>query len=265
MSALKEIIKLYKDEGFRAEFISNYEKAGENRYVAENQLVAVFQAITTNNANGISANPPLFESDVSSIRRVLLTVSSEGLMLDPRKKEIALITTPAVSGKPYLDFILCYRGMYKLVGLSKKVLTSSLEIVYEGDTFEWRGESEPPKYIMDLGHNSENILAAYCTFRMANGTFISHLVNAEEIYEIINSSIQATEQAGGDASMWTGPWRTRSLRAKIFRSAFNIHRASLLESRDMINSLTDEDAAPDLEAFAKVLEQRLNEEKGEEE
>lgn len=262
MSHLKKIVELYKDESFRNEFISNYEKAGESRYIAENQLVAVFQAITNNNANGISPNPALYDSTVESIKRVLLTVSSEGLMLDPRKKEVALTTSESVSGKPHLDFLLCYRGMYKLVGLSKKVLSSSLEIIFEGDTFEWRGEAEMPKYIMSMDHNTNNILFAYCSFKMTNGTIISHLMNSEEIYAIINNSIEATEQAGGDPSMWIGPWRIRSLRAKVFRSAFNIHRASLLESREMINSMSDEDALPDLDSFAKSLEKKLNEDKG---
>ena len=261
MSNLEQIVNLYKDEAFKQEFITNYERAGESRYVAENQYVAVFQAITTNDCNGISPDPAMYLAEIDSIRRILLTISDEGLMLDPKKKEVALITTTSVSGKPYLDFLLCYRGMYKLVGLSKKVLSSSLEIIYEGDRFEWRGEAEMPRYIMDLGHNKENILAGYCAFKMTNGTVIAHLVNQEEIYEIINSSMNATSQAGGNTDMWTGPWRTRSLRAKVFRSAFNIHRASLLSSRDMINSMTDEDVSPNIDEFAKILEESLNNQK----
>ena len=262
MSHLKHIVELYKCESFKQEFISNYERAGESRYIAENQYVAVFQAITMNDCNGISPEPALYLCDVSSIRRVLLTISDQGLMLDPKKREIALTTTKSVNGQPYLDFMLCYRGMYKLLGYSKKVLSSSLEIIYEGDTFEWRGEAEMPKYIMNLNHNKENILAGYCAFKMENGTVLAHLVNQEEIYEIINNGIESTSNAGGNSEMWTGPWRTRSLRAKIFRIVFNIHRASLLDSREMINSMTDEDSAPNIDEFAKVLEDQLNSQKG---
>jgi hypothetical protein len=119
-----------------------------------------------------------------------------------------------------------------------------------------------PKYIMDLGHNKNNILAGYCAFKMANGTVLAHLVNQEEIYAIINNAMEATASAGGNTEMWTGPWRTRSLRSKVFRSAFNIHRASLLDSREMINSMTDEDGTPSIDEFVKILEQTLNE-KGE--
>jgi hypothetical protein len=261
MNHLQQIIELYKDESFKQEFINNYERAGESRYVAENQYVVVFQAITSNECNGISPEPAMYYTSVDSIRRVLLTISDQGLMLDPKKKEIALTTIPSVNanGRPHLDFLLCYRGMYKLIGLSKKVLSSSLEIIYEGDTFEWRGEAEMPKYVMDLGHNKENILAGYCVFKMANGTILAHLVNQEEIYEIINRSIEATSQAGGNSEMWTGPWRSRSIRSKVFRSAFSIHRASLLDNREMINSMTDEDVTPSIDEFAKILEQSLNE------
>lgn len=258
MNHLQNIVELYKNMAFKQEFISNYEKAGESRYIAENQYVAVFQAITSNNSNGISPEPAMYYADINSIKRVLLTISDQGLMLDPKSKEVALTTSNAINGKPQLEFLLCYRGMYKLVGLSKKVLSSSLEIIYEGDKFEWRGEAEMPSYVMDMNHNKENILAAYCAFKMANGIVLAHLVNQDEIYEIINRAMDATHQAGGNVDMWTGPWKSRSLRSKIFRSAFSIHRASLLDNREMINSMSDEDGTPSIDEFAKILEQSLN-------
>lgn len=259
MSNMKQITALYKDESFKEAFLANYEAAGESRQQAEIEYVAAFKTIYTNDSNGIMPNPPMFDATVDSIKRVLLSVSEQGLLLDPRKKEVAMTTTQSAGGLTTLDFILCYRGMYRLVGMSKKVLSTSVEIVYEGDHFEWKGSKIEPEYRMNLNHNKDCIMAGFCSFTMANGTIIAHLMMGEELDEIIKQAISASQAAGGNTDMWTGPWKGRSLRSRIFRSAFSIHKASLLDTKSMINALTVDDEMPSIDAFAKVLEESLSE------
>lgn len=255
----KRIIELGKDDGFKSQFINNYLKTGESQYMAETQFVSAFQTIIMNNSsNDIVQEPALYCAQVESIKRVLLTISSSGLLIDPKKKEVALFTSRSVSGEPFLDFILCYRGMYKLVGLSERVLSSCVEIVYEGDTFEWSGENQMPKYMMNLNHDKNKIVAGYCAFQMANGVVLAHMMSGDEIEELVTHSIEATRSVGGNSDMWTSAWKGRCIKSKIFRSAFNFYRASLLDNKAMIKSMTDEEPKQNIDNFAQFLETQLN-------
>jgi recombinational DNA repair protein RecT len=251
------IVELYKNKAFMEEFVANYMKFGESRTAAEREYIHAFQIIRNNESNGMHCHPAMNTADIESVKRTMLIISEQGLAFEPRKKEVGITTSNNLSGIVYLDFILCYRGMYKLVGNSEKVLSMSCEIIYDGDTFEWRGAKVEPTYIMHNNRNKQFIMGGFCSFTMSNGTILAYYVDQDEILELQRLSIEATAAMNGNTDMWTGAWKTRSLKAKVFKSAFNTYRSSLLTNKDMINASTEDDNSPSLEGFAKELEKAL--------
>lgn len=255
--SMKEIVSLYKDEDFKLEFVNNYIKRGESKHVAESEYVAAFRLIHKNEADGIPHVAPLYNASIESVRLVLLMISEQGIMFDPRKKEVAIFTGIQSNGVAFLDFTLRYRGIYRLVGNSPKVKATSVEVVYEGDTFEWRGSKVEPTYMMNIHHNRNKIIAGFCSFTMANDSVIAYMMSSEELYEIIGIHIKVELDNGIDTDMWSGAWLGKSLRAKIFRSAFELNKSALLDSQAMIDSVSSNEAGSEIDLFAKELEKSL--------
>lgn len=265
MSNMREIVELYKNEEFKREFIANYTKIGESKYIAENEYVAAFRLIHKNESNGIPHVAPLYCATTDSVKRALLMISEQGLMFDPRKKEVAIFTGIQSNNKVFLDFTLRYRGMYRLVGSSSKVKSTSIEIVYEGDTFEWRGSKVEPIYLMNIHHNRNVITAGFCSFTMHDGSVIAHMMSNDELYAIIHLHVKAELESKVDSEMWTGAWLGKSLRAKVFREAFSIHKVALLSGNAMLDANQFEDSKNPIDEFAKELEIALAEEEADHE
>lgn len=185
-SIVDELVKLEKPFSTQNAYALNFH---QECLFARQQLVKSDSTLKT------ATNNPM------SLRSAILNVPAIGLSLNPALAHCYLVPR---AGAICLD--ISYRGLVKLATDSGAIQFAKAVLVYEGDTFEWRGPVEQPLHTADV-FDANRIDAAdplkklrggYCLAKLADGTFMVDVMSAAEILEVRDSS-KAKD----------GPWKGR--------------------------------------------------------
>lgn len=117
----------------------------------------------------VNKNPKLAECSIESVLSCFMTASSLGL--EPNDVN-GLGQCYIIPYGRKATFIPGYRGLYKLALNSGEIQSITVEVVYEGDEFEYTLGDDAHivhKPSMTADHKPENMVCAYCITRFNNG------------------------------------------------------------------------------------------------
>lgn len=156
----------------------------------ESECLFARQQITKNDFTiKTVANNPM------SLRNAILNVAAIGISLNPASAHAYLVPR---DGSICLD--ISWRGLVKLATDSGAIEWAKAELVYENDTFSYRGPVTPPLHEtdpFDSAHTFDTIKGAYCIAKLSSGDYMIEAMKKDDILKIRNTS-----KAGN------GPWKT---------------------------------------------------------
>jgi recombination protein RecT len=140
------------------------------------------------------------QNNQQSLINAIQNVSAIGVSLNPALAHAYLVPR---DGGIHLD--MSYKGLIKLATDSGAILHAVAELIYEGDTFEWKGKLEKPSFSADVLNPDrqdikdpfKNLKGAYCVATLPDGSAMCDYMTAAELEKIRNTSKASN-----------GPWKT---------------------------------------------------------
>lgn len=129
-----------------------------------------------------------------TLESAIYNVAAIGISLNPATAHAYLVPR---DGAICLD--ISYRGLVKLATDSGAVEWAVPELVYEGDTFEYQGISEPPIHKADpfsTDRTWNNLKGAYCVAKLVSGGYLTCTMSKADIEKVRSTSKAAN-----------GPWK----------------------------------------------------------
>jgi hypothetical protein len=96
---------------------------------------------------------------------------------------------------------ISYRGLVKLATDSGAILWAKTELVYENDTFKWKGVNEAPEHSADPFGDRGEVQGGYCQARLHDGSVMVEVMPIEEIYKVRDTS-KAFQKGKGPWCDW---------------------------------------------------------------
>ena len=129
-----------------------------------------------------------------TLQGAILNVAAIGISLNPALQHAFLVPR---DGKICLD--ISYRGLTKIATDAGAIKWAKAELVYENDTFKYKGINEKPEFEADVFGDRGAIKGGYCIAQLNNGDGV--LVDVMPIDEI--HKVRETSKAYKKKS---GPW-----------------------------------------------------------
>ncbi len=125
----------------------------------------------------------------------VINIASIGLSLNPATQYAYLVPRDGVC---CLD--ISYKGLIKLATDSGSIEWAKADLVYEKDSFDYKGPSEKPEHSANVFSSDRGeFVGVYCIAKTSEGDFLTEVMTAEEIYEIRNKSMAYVKSN-------SGPW-----------------------------------------------------------
>lgn len=128
-----------------------------------------------------------------SLRLAMVNVAAVGVSLNPAQALAFLIPR---DGKVVLD--ISYRGLLKLATDTGSIVWAKSELVYERDSFVYKGPAEAPEHHSNpFQKDRGEFIGVYCVAKTHGGEFLTEAISAEEIYRIRDmSDLYARKKSG---------------------------------------------------------------------
>jgi recombination protein RecT len=168
--------------------------------VFEVESMFAVQAISKNDFLAGVAN-----KNLPSLRNAIINVASVGLSLNPVTQYAYLVPR---DGQVCLD--VSYKGLLKLATDCGSILWGRAELVYEKDSFKYRGPATVPDHVADVFSADRGpFVGVYCVAKTAEGDFLVDIMNAAEIKQVEASS--KTTKADTPWKKWFGEMAKKTI------------------------------------------------------
>lgn len=139
------------------------------------------------------------QNNPNSLKAAIMNVAAIGISLNPASAHAYLVPR---DGSICLD--VSYRGLVKLATDSGSIEWAKAVLVYESDTFVWKGPAEAPIHEADVFNNTrvdasnpmKTLVGGYCLAKLAGGGYMVDTMTSAEIGKVQQSS-----------KAKNGPWR----------------------------------------------------------
>lgn len=154
-----------------------------------------------------------------SLAHAIVNVASIGLSLNPVSGHAYLVPR---DNQVVLD--MSYRGMLKIAMDCNAIAYCGTELVYEGDTFEWKSFDEKPIHLFDpyegdrftVNDPWKGLKGGYCIARLPSGFYMVSRMTVEELQQIRNESRTKKKDTPWEK------WGTEMLKKTLVRRAFKM-------------------------------------------
>lgn len=119
------------------------------------------------------------EKNPQSLLLAMINLAATGLTLNPVHAYAYLVPR---DGAIKLD--ISYRGFIKIATDAGAVLWAKADLVYQKDTFVYRGPTEKPEIEADPFGDRGAIRGAYCVAKTADGSFLCDTMSLEDLLHI---------------------------------------------------------------------------------
>ena len=168
--------------------------------VFEVESMFAMQAISKNDFLAGTAN-----KNLPSLRNAIINVASVGLSLNPVTQYAYLVPR---DGQVCLD--VSYKGLLKLATDSGSILWGRAELVYEKDTFRYRGPAAIPEHEADVFATDRGVfIGVYCVAKTVEGDFLVDIMTAAEIDKVKEAS--KTTKADTPWRKWFGEMAKKTI------------------------------------------------------
>lgn len=156
------------------------------------------------------------QNNQASLKGAIMNVAAIGISLNPASAHAYLVPR---DGAICLD--ISYRGLVKLATDSGAIEWAKALLVYEGDTFKWRGPAQPPvheadvfaKDRIDAADPLKNLKGGYCLAKLATGEYMVEIMTADEI-------LQVRDTSKAKRGPWQGPWAGEMAKKTLVKRAY---------------------------------------------
>lgn len=218
--------KLIQDNAFKADF---YSLLLENRRKvtlsqADNAWLGATKAMLEAERD---ASFRRINIDLCSLRAVVLASAEAGLSLAKNDKEAYIGMSYEYLGEYRLGF--AYRGLRRMMLSHPEVSRISSSVVFEGDKFEWRGNSEKPLILSDS--RGTVVIGAFGWLEQKkNGEVYSVLLTEEDLMMAEMRDIERAIAIYGDEnqSIYRSPWRKRMFEIEAIKALYR-HCSDVLD------------------------------------
>ena len=160
----------------------------------ESESMFAMQAIQKNDyIYGVANSAP------ESVRNAVINVASIGLSLNPATSYAYLVPRDK---RICLD--ISYQGLIKIATDTGSIRWAKAEIVYSGDTFQYKGIGIVPVHEFNPFSDRGTFAGVYCVAKTSDGDYLVETMTAEQIYEIRNKSEAYKAFAAGKSRQC--PW-----------------------------------------------------------
>lgn len=196
------------------------------------------------------------KGDQNSLLHSIQNVAAIGISLNPALAEAYLVPRDK---KICLD--ISYRGMVKLAVDAGAIEWAKAVLVYEGDTFKWRGPAEAPVHEADVFDSDrvdasnplKNLKGGYCIAKLTSGDVMVETMSAAEIIAVKESSKAKNGPWNGK---WSGEMAKKTLIKRASKSWPPGNRARLDKAIHVLNEHEglEEDTPIDEQAIEAFME-----------
>lgn len=162
-----------------------------------------------------------------SFRNAIINVASMGVSLNPAAKEAYLVPR---GGAICLD--ISYMGLQTIAQQSGAVLWSKAKLVYSNDNYVNTGIDTAPEHTYSAFGKRGDMVGAYCVAKLADGSFMTEEMTADDINRIKGRS----QSAKGNSSPWSTDFGEMAKKTVIKRAAKSWPRTTRLDAAiEMLN------------------------------
>ncbi|GEM_PF-3721452 len=134
----------------------------------------------------------------NSVHLAMINVASTGLTLNPANGYAYLVPR---DGAIVLD--ISYKGLIKIATDTGSVEWARADVVYEADTFLYRGPAAAPEHMADpFKRDRGEIVGVYCIARTKQGDVLTEVMDREELEKIRGKSQAYVKQKKGPWVEW---------------------------------------------------------------
>jgi recombinational DNA repair protein RecT len=201
-----------------------------------------------------------YRIDWASVQNTLLQSAEHGLSFDPRAKELYLEVQQSLQDDLILTFQLGlkYNGMKNRLVKSCGVRMLTTEVVYENDTFEWRGQWKEPLYIM--ANEESDMRLAFGMVKLKDGDVMAYKLSKEELLELEAQDIERASQIynNPNASFYKSAYRKRMFEIATLRYIYSQLVSMLEDKPDELGTATVSGDELQIADIAEAMEAELN-------
>lgn len=162
-----------------------------------------------------------------SFRNAIINVASMGVSLNPAAKEAYLVPRGSA-----ICLDISYIGLQTIAQQSGAVLWSKAKLVHANDNYVNTGIDTPPEHTYSAFGKRGDMVGAYCVAKLADGSFMTEEMTADDINRIKGRS----QSAKGTSSPWSTDFGEMAKKTVIKRAAKSWPRTTRLDSAiDMLN------------------------------
>lgn len=150
------------------------------------------------------------KSNPASLQAAILNVAAIGISLNP-----ALAHAYLVPRDKQICLDLSYKGLVKLATDAGAIKWAKAVLVYEQDTFLWKGPCEMPEHSADpFSKDRGNLKGGYCIAKLPDGETLVDTMSADEIDKIKRTS----KAKNGPWKDWFEEMAKKTLIKRAFKS-----------------------------------------------
>lgn len=150
-----------------------------------------------------------------SLKNAIENVAAIGISLNPAEAHAYLVPRDSA-----ICLDISYRGLVKLATDAGAIEWAKAVLVYEGDTFKWRGPAEQPIHEADVfakdrinaSNPLENLKGGYCLAKLPDGSYMVDVMTGDEILAVKESS-------KAKKGPWNGKWAGEMAKKTLVKRA----------------------------------------------
>lgn len=135
------------------------------------------------------------QANQASLANAIQNVAAIGISLNPASAYAYLVPR---DGAICLD--ISYKGLIKLATDTGSILWAKADLVYEKDSFIYRGPSEKPEHHAEVFGERGNLVGAYCIAKTNEGDYLIETMDLKQIHAVRDTS--KAYQSGKKGCPW---------------------------------------------------------------
>jgi recombination protein RecT len=143
---------------------------------------------------------------LDSLRDSIINVASIGLTLNPAEQYAYLVPR---DGLVCLD--ISYKGLCKLATDTGAIEWVRADIVYENDTFKYKGPAEMPEHEADVFGSRGSAAGVYCIAKTKSGDILCEVMTQKEIEQVRDTSQSWKKRKKGPWKDWPGEMAKKTI------------------------------------------------------
>ncbi len=199
-----------------------------------------------------SENPDSMKSAIYSVATVGLSLNpaTAYAYLVPRSRTIKVGNKYVKLKEICLD--ISYRGFIKIATDTGSILWAQADVVYESDSFIYKGKAEKPEHQADpFSKERGEPKGVYCIAKTKEGDYLVETMSLEEIEKIRSKSESAFNKDGkpNQYSPWTQYWGEMARKAVLKRASKTWPKTDKNERLDEAISIVNEHQGIDFREY----------------